>query len=53
MRFCMFVGELAHEDGGDVGDHAAAVLRGGAGQLQVLVDVDPRARAAADVTSWP
>src|SRR5262249_9183571 len=29
-------GEVAHEHGRDVGDHAPAVLRGGPGELQVL-----------------
>ena len=38
-------GEVAHEHGGDVGDHAPAVLRGGAGELQVLGDADLGAAA--------
>jgi hypothetical protein len=41
-------GEVAHEDRGDVGDHAAAVLRGGPGHLQVLGHVDPGAAAVGD-----
>ena len=43
-------GEVAHEDGGDVGDHAAPVLGGGAGQLQVLGDRRPWCRAPAGVS---
>src|ERR1700689_798082 len=37
--------EVAHEDGGDVGDHAPAVLRRRPGQLEVLTDRDLGAAA--------
>src|SRR5215469_12358162 len=39
--------EVAHQHGGNVGDHAAAVLGGGASELEVLGDVDPGTSASA------